>query len=223
MTGCSGDTDIGSSIRVPADQRQVVESSALGQLVDLPKDRPFNIHSKESSQNPGSQGTAQGAADANGWGEASGAAVAGEGGTASGQFSVGQAIDYRGTAPLQATVKVTFKVSHELSAEPPSSSAVGQIALTAFVRDSMGKVHPRIALESLSSDSAPGKASRSEAREFRFVMEPERSYHIVFHGSVSATTQTGTKATAKASINDLKMNITFSTPPPTTSTAPAAK
>jgi len=223
LAGCSGDMDLGSSIRVPAEKRQVVEGSAIGQTVNLPKDRPFNIHVKESSQNPGSQGTAQGAADANGWGEASGSAVAGDGGTAAGRFSIGQAIEYRGSSPMQASVKVAFDVHTELNAEPPESAAVGQVSLTAFVRDSMGKVHPRIALDSLSSDSAPGKATRSESREFSFVMEPERNYEVVFQGAVTATTEMGTKAAAKVAIGALRMHITFSATPPTTGTAPAGR
>jgi hypothetical protein len=224
LTGCGGGMDLGSSVRVPAEQRQIVEASSAGKEITLPKDQPFNIHLKQSTQTPGANGSAQGTADANGWGDASCSAVVADGGAATGEFHIGQAIDYRGDAPMKTAVKLSFKLNHELNAEPIAVGTVAQLALTISVRDSSGRVSPKMAVEALSSDDAPGKAGRSDTRDFSFVMEPGRSYQILLDGNVSAASDAHAKATAKMAVSGLQMEMAFSpSPVPTTTTAPAAK
>ena len=224
LWGCEGGMGFAPSVRVPAEQRQVADAASLGKTVDLPKDQPFNIHVKQSTQNPGANGTAQGTADANGWGEASCSAEVTDGGAATGEFHIGQAIDYHGDVPMTAAVKMTFKLTHELNAEPIVAGTLAQLVLAASVRDATGRVTPKIPMESLSSDDSPGKATRSDAREFSFVMEPGGSYQIVLDGSGNATSEGRAKATAKVNVRDLQIAIAFSrAPAPTTATAPTPK
>lgn len=216
--------DFGPSVRVPVEQRQVVEATSVGKTVNLPKDQPFNIHVKQSTQSPGADGTAQGKADAQASGEASCSAEGAGGGAATGEFHIGQAIDCRSDVPMKAAVRLSFDLTHELDAEPIATGTLAQLSLAACVRDSSGRVNPKIAMESLSSDDAPGKGARSDAREFSFVMEPGGSYQILLDGSVNATSDTHGKARAKLSLKDFQVTVTFSPAPvPTTAPAPAAK
>ncbi len=217
--GCGGGMSIGPSVRVPLEQRQTLDAAVVGKQLHLPRERAFNIHVKQSSQNPGANGTAQGTADATEQGTASCAAVVSNGGTATGEFSIGQAIDYTGATPVRATVRVAFRLAHELSGEPVGAATSATLTLTAFVRDSAGRISPRIAMESLSSDDAPGKATRSDTREFTFVMEPAGSYQIILQGNVNAASEASSKASASLNLDGLEMSFTFApaTPPVPTS------
>ncbi|MBN1491705.1 MAG: hypothetical protein JXA69_17460 [Phycisphaerae bacterium] len=210
--GCSG-MDFGPPTRVPVDQRQAVDASAVGSSVSLPKDRAFNVHFKQSNQNPGSDGTARGSADADGAGTAACATEASNGGSAAGEFQIGHAMDSRAEVPVRAAVKLTFKLAQELDASPRSGSGMATLALTAFVRDSEGRIFPKFAVEALTSDEAAGRGSRSETREFAFTMEPGKSYQILLAGQVNVTTEADTRAMAQLEIEDLEMAIDFASVP----------
>jgi len=214
--------DFAPTVHLPPEQRQVVTESLVGKEIGLPKAQPFNIHVKQSAQNPGANGTAQGVADANGWGEASCSTEAGNGGSATGEFRIGQAIDYRGDVPVTVAVRVSFKLVSELTADPVARGNLAQLSLTAAVRDSTGRVNPKIPMESLSSDDSPGKATRSDVRELTFVMAPGSSYQITLDGNVSATSESGGKAAAKIVVSNLQMTMQFSSAP-APATAPAPK
>ncbi len=209
-------------VRVPPEQRQTLEGNLVGKILTLPKDQPFNIHVKQSSQNPGANGAAQGAADANGWGEASCSVTADKGGAATARFDIGQAVEYRGSAPIKATVKVSYDLTHELSASPAEPETAVNLMISAFVRDSTGRIHPKPTVESLSSDDAPGKGSRAEKREFGFILEPGVDYQILLQGSLSATTGNNGTAAGRIALSKLQMDIAFSPAPPP-ATAPAAR
>jgi len=222
LAGCGAGMDFAPSVRVPPEQRQVITESFVGKEVVLPKAQPFNIHVKQSAQNPGANGTAQGVADANGWGEASCSTSAGDGGSATGEFRIGQAIDYRSDVPVTVAVRVSFKLVHELTAEPVAPGNLAQLSLTVAVRDSTGRVNRKIPMESLSSDDSPGKATRSDVREFTFVMAPDTSYQITLDGNASAASERGGRAGANLVVNNLQMAMQFSAGP-APRTAPATK
>jgi len=210
--------DSAPAVRVPAERRQNVAESA-GKQYNLPMDCPFNIHVKQSSQNPGANGTARGAADAVASGSAAATAEASAGGSATGNFQIGQAIDYAGTVPVAVNVDLRFQLEHELSALPAVNETSATLSLVAYVRDSVGHVYPKIDLGALSSDDAPGKGSRADQRTFQFVMHPGLGYQVVLHGIASTATAANGQATAKIKLDQIKMNLTLAEPP---ATQPAA-
>jgi len=119
-------------------------------------------------------------------------------------------------------VKMTFKLAQMLDATPRSGDGIATLALTALVRDADGHVFPKFVIETLSSDEAAGRGSRSEIREFAFTMEPGRSYQVLLSGQTTVTTEPDTTASARLEIQDLEMTIDFTAAPDETPTATAA-
>lgn len=225
--GCGGAGDAAPLVRVPAERRQMVDPSAVGGRISIPADRPFNIHVRQSSQNPGSEGTAEGRSEASESGVASASAIAGNGGQASAEFQIGQAIDWNGEQPVTATVKISFRLEHELACTKSGGAADvagpapdANFRLLAYVRDDAGRIHPTMDVATLSADDAPGRGNRTDVREFEFVMQPRARYQIALHGTAAAAAARAGTAQAVLKVGDLKMEIAFSEPPPA-ATAPA--
>lgn len=203
--GCGG-YGSGPPVWVPAEQRLMVEAPTAGETV-LPRDRPFNIHTRQSSQKPGPVGEAESTAEAEPNGRASASAKASKGGTAEALFQLGQMIEYHGDGPAKAAVQLSFRVQHELAAEPPDADSAANLSLTATVRDSSGQVIWKLNLDTVSSDGAQGRTERREVREFAFAVEPGKAYQIVLQGQVNVTPSEQAAASAVLRVDDLQMRI----------------
>lgn len=222
LCGCGGGFGSSTVVQVPAEQRQILDASAFGKTILLPKQQPLNIHLKQSSQNPGPGGKARGAAEANGWGDASCSAVVGDGGAAAGEFHIGQAMDYAGDVPSKANVKVSLKLLYELAAEPVAPANTAQLGITVLVRDSSGHVSAKVVLANLSSDDAPGKAVVTDSREVSLTMYPHESYQVVVVGVVNAASGLQGAATARVELKNLEIALSLA-PVPTTTSAPSTR
>jgi hypothetical protein len=234
LIGCGGGMDFGPSVRIPPKQRQVLTEAAKGTVFEYPSGQAFNIHIKKSDQNPGANGRAEGDADATPEGSAMCSAEGTNGGSASGEFHLGQAIDYDGTVPVRVVATVSFDLTHELLAEPIAADTLADLSMSIFVRDTTGRVHPKIVLETLTSDDAPGQGKRSDVRDFAFTMEPDREYQVIIQGAVHAKTDNPqlldadagvetTKASARLELSNVKLTLTFEQSPMPASAGEAAE
>lgn len=220
LAGCGGGMEFGPAARVPQDQRQAIAASAVGTTVRLPGDRAFNIHLKQSTQNPGADGSARGEADAQPNGTAMCRAEATNGGASTGEFTLGQAIDMEAEKPLRAHVTLRYRMAQELTADPFGSESLGSANLTAFVRDSTGVIHPKLSLQAVTTDDAPGRTSRDDVQEFDVDLEPGRSYQIVLRGGVNAKAAAVAKVVASLHVTDVSLEMTLAEAP-VAATAPA--
>ena len=209
--GCGGGIDLAGGVQVPPEQQFVLgPQAAQGTVLELPGNAGFNIHVKESSQNPGAQGQAHGNSDAVPNGRAMASAEGGSGGAASAAFKIGQQID-NATGAFQA-VDIDLEYTQKLSVEaavPPAPKTLATAHLVLIVMDSRKRVVMELPLVQTTSDQAAGGVLSKEQRHTSTRFEPNLIYSILLAGQVDVTTADTQKALARLEIEGLKMKLAF--------------
>lgn len=218
LCGC-GDADL-AELRVPAEQNHVIAASAPAAApLSLPEDRPFAIHTKQSSQNPGAAGQAESQADATPAGAALCTAQAANGGSATANFVIGQRIDNRSPHAQKATIEVEFDVADELAADKtPAPQTVASAELTLVVLDGKRRSLARMPILQSTSDTAAGAVRSHDQRRIAVSFDPDQSYDVVLHGKVEASSSTDQSSQARIELKQLRMRLSFS---PSAATLPA--
>lgn len=208
-TGCAGGG--GSAIiQVPADQRHNLTGDS-STLVRLPEERPFNIHLKNSSQNPGPSGSARGRSDATPEGIAHAGAEASEGGQAAAEFTLGHRVNHQADVPHQVTIEAEFLLEQTLQAsEPPAPGTRGSATLQLIVQNEKRQQVALLPLFQTDSDNARASGSSSEKRSLVVRFEPQMSYDVYLFGRVNAATAEDQAATAELKVTDLKLRFQVS-------------
>lgn len=222
ITGCGG-MDFGGEIRVPADQRHVLAAdSASSDQILLPGDRTFNIHLKNSSQNPDAEGQARGDSDATAEGNAMCVAEADNGGSAMAEFKLGHRIDHQSKKQQVVTIQTEFELEQSIDASPlPAAETLASMNLMLVILDSKSRSVASLNITQTTSDSALSSTKATSRPSIRVVFEPDQSYNIVLFGKVDASSAQSQKASARLSVRNLKMRLTFA--PAVTETKPATE
>lgn len=211
LLGCGNGADLAGGVQVPPQQQFVLGPEAAQQAeLELPGTAGFNIHVKQSSQNPAAQGQAKGNSDATSQGRAFAVVEGCEGGSASASFKIGQQID-NATGQFQAVsieLEYTQKVSVE-AAVPPAPKTQATASLSLVILDSRKRVVLQLPLVQSDSDQAAGGVLSKEQRHTTARFEPNLTYSIMLVGSADVTTADTQKALARLEIEDLKMKLAF--------------
>jgi len=212
LSGCGGGMDFGGRIQIPAEQQHaILAGQATGASLSLPTDRPFNIHVKNSSQDPGSQGRGHGKSDATADGQAFAQADADDGGSAVAQFRIGHRLDNQSGQTQAVAIQVQFDLAEGIKAsEVPKPQTLAKGDLQLVVLDSRNRTVARLTLVQTTSDAAVSQSSHPEHCTLTTKFEPNNSYDVVLFGRVEATTAPGQEAAARIAVAKLKMDLTFS-------------
>jgi hypothetical protein len=206
-TGCSG-PDI-PELRVPVEQRHALRGPSEAPL-NLPEDRPFAIHVKKGSQEPGPDGKAEGISDATPAGEGMCAAKASNGGMAGAEFTLGHRIDNQGGVAQTVTLQVEFDLKTQVTASsqpaPLTSSAAN---LDLLVIDGGRQVVARVPMLQGASDAGAAEGASHEQRNLRLRFDAGHSYDVVLAGKAMAKSAVGQEAQARLNTGNLKMRLTF--------------
>jgi len=211
LVGCGG-AGFGEDIRVSAEDRHTVKAAPVsGKPIELPKDHTFNIHTKNSDQNPGPNGKARGDSDATNAGNAWCLANASDGGSASAQFSVGHRIENHTGKGQNVAIEVNYMLTQKIQAsKAPESNTLATTNLQLVVRDSRKKILAKTALAAATSDQAVAGANTKDQRTLNVQFEPGLSYDIMIYGKVDASSADKQKASARLDVKNLKIKLTFS-------------
>ncbi|GMU22918.1 MAG: hypothetical protein AMXMBFR13_30020 [Phycisphaerae bacterium] len=212
LAGCGG-TDFGGEVQLaPAQEGALLDAGAPdSDVLNLPADRPFNIHMKNSSQNPGVEGKARGDSDAEAAGRAFALAEAAAGGTAQAEFRIGQRIVHAAARNQRAVITVEFKMDHALQAPVvPDPKTLATINLQLMVLDARKHVLARMPLVQTTTDEAVGSGSAGELRNLSVILEPSGRYDIMLYGQVESVAAPGQEAIARLDVGDLRMRLSFS-------------
>lgn len=211
LCGC-GAVQYGADARVPVAERHILAAgSPAGQNLQLPGDRGFNIHVKQSSQNLGAKGEARGSSDATAQGRAFADAVAERGGAAKAEFKLGHRVDNNSPAAQRMVAAVNFSLQQAMDAStPPSAETLAKAELLLLVIDSHKRVVSKTLIVQANSDESTGNASLPQQRDLAAQLEPGESYDIVLFGQVDAASSDNERATARLDVEQLQINLTFS-------------
>lgn len=214
LSGCGG-ADFGGDVRVPGPERYVLATgTAAGEPLALPGDRGFNIHVKQSSQNPGAHGTARGDSDASRDGKAFCRAEATGGGAASAEFKIGHRIDNRSEGTQLASISVEFRLNESVEiCDAPKGNTLAKAELFLVVLDSRKRVVSTTTIIQTDSDQAVGRTEGPQQRLISARLEPAESYDVMLFGRAEAVTEadapTEQKAAARIEIDQVRMNLSF--------------
>ncbi len=220
--GCQGNQS-SLQIRVPADRQYVLgENSERPIKVSLPGDQPFNIHTKQSSQNPGADGRAEGRSDADAAGRALGSAEVDNGGFASADFTVGHRIANQTEDHQDLAIDLDFQWTQSLhTSADPKADTLARAELAILVLNAKGKTLATIQVLKTDSDQARASAELHDHRKFSVSLEPQMRYDIVLTGRVEAKSAAGQEAKARLEVKNIGINLSFtSVPKETTRTGP---
>ncbi len=211
LPGCGG-SDFGGEISMPPGQQHVLRSEQIDAApLNLPADRAFNIHIKESQQCPGADGRAGASSDATADGQAFCQAEASNGGSASADFNIGHRIVNRTGSAQSVRIQLEYQLSQEIEASPvPTARTQGIAHMDLVVLDSHKRSIAKMAVVHATSDEATATVSSREQRVLAVQFEPGRSYDVMLFGKVDVATDTGQKAVARLEIAQLTMRLTFS-------------
>ncbi len=214
VSGCGG-TEFGGDVRVPGPERYVLAAgTAAGEPLALPGDRGFNIHVKQSSQNPGARGTARGESDATGEGKAFCRTEATGGGAATAEFKLGHRIDNRSDRSQLAAITVEFRLNEAIEiCDEPKGHTLAKAELLLVVLDARKRAVSTTTIVQTDSDQAVGKTEGPQQRLISARLEPAESYDVMLFGRVEAVTEaeapTEQKASARIEIDQARMNLSF--------------
>lgn len=183
--GCEGGGQ-GMNVRLSPAERVDIDAAAVAGTVRIPDETAFNLTSYKSGQEGlGARGEAQ-RVDARG--AVCTAQVNGTG-SAWGEFQTGYCFDNTAGKPLQAVIKLSATVLESASKKVgpvAGDDAGGQVALTFFVKDTVGLVLRQEPLA--TTDLSKGARTTTNRHEmvFDITCEPGRGYYIVVAGRASA-------------------------------------
>jgi hypothetical protein len=207
LSGCQGGGSGPAMIQVPAEQRHDLPGASES-VVKLPEERAFNIHLKNSSQNPGPSGAAQGLSDATPKGQAQAHAEASKGGQATAEFTLGHRVNHQADAPHQVTIEVEFQLDQTIAAsEPPAAGTKGSAALQLVVQNEKRQQIALMPLIQADSDNARASGSTHEKHSIVVRFEPAMSYDVYLHGRVSAASSEDQEATAELKLSAFKLRF----------------
>lgn len=222
LAGCEG--GLGPSVAIsPERYRPIHTQMEAAQAVQFPGQGGFEIHDKNSQQNPGQNGTAASAADARSEGTASCEATAGKGGSSSGVFALGAALQNVSEAPLSAAVTCDIEYEYALQTTAGSGGAAtnGKIALVMEAREQgTGKLLFQHPLASLSGYEDNVKRSDQQRLQFVATVSPMARWQIVLQGRTDAQASADGQAQAQLRITRCQMIVR---PMPAPASAPASQ
>lgn len=209
LAGC-GTGDVGAEIEVSPDEVSGPPAGGTGGSLRLPDARPFNIHLKSSSQNPGEAGRGRGDSDAGPDGKAFCLAEGAAGGSATAEFRIGHRVIAPGEGSHRLAVQIEFDLRQALQAsEPPDARTQAQLTLQLLALDGRRRVLARSALIAASSDESAGSASETHLRRLAFTLEPHQTCDIILYGKVEATSAPAQEASARLDVRGLRMALDF--------------
>lgn len=208
MSGGCGGGSWPRVVDVPPERVYEVSAGSSSDRIVLPEETPFIVHDRESSQDPGQDGTARGESDAKPDGTASCRVTATAGGSASGDFLIGHVFHNRHAEPRAAvcTIRAEFTQRLSLSASADAMTTA-EYTLEAFVRDSSERILRRYPLANSASALGPRSSTESALFEIAFELEPRTAYHVVIGGRATAKAQPGTEASAEIELKQLQMEV----------------
>ena len=210
LCGCQ-DNRASLQLRVPLDRQYVLsEHSDRPILVSLPGDQPFNIHIKQRSENPGYEGSAESESKANADGKALCSTEVANGGSATAEFTIGHRIANQTDHPQSLAVELDCQWRQSLqSSTDPEADTIARADLQILVLDAKGKILATIPVLKTDSDQARASAELHDQRKLSISIEPQTRYDIILTGKVEAQSAAGQEASARLEINDLKINLSF--------------
>ena len=210
LGGCQGNR-CSTQIRVPLDRQYVLDEHSDRPInVSLPGDQPFNIHIKQSCQNPGADGRAEGKSDTNATGQALCSAEVAEGGSAAGEFTIGHRIANQTDSPQDLAIEIDFQWLQSLhTSTDPKPDTLACSNLEILVLDAKGKTLATIPVLTTDSDQARASAELRDHRKFSVSLEPQIHYDIILAGKVEAKSATGQQASALLEVKNLKIDLSF--------------
>ncbi len=202
-SGCQGGGGR-ASIRVPTEQQH----DFSGDTVRLPEERAFNIHLKQSSQNPGPEGEARGASDATSDGTAYARAEAVRGGESSAEFTLGHRVNHQSDRAHEVAILVEYTLEQSVSADdPPEAGTRAEAVLQLIVQDQKRRQVAQMPLVTLNSDDARESGSSAEKRHLKLTFEPATSYDVYLFGKIDATSSKSQEAAGELKISNLKLRF----------------
>lgn len=204
-SGC-GSGDIGADVQVSPDEMAGPLGGVAGKTLALPGERPFNIHLKSSSQNPGERGRARGDSDARTDGEAFCLAESSNGGSATAEFRLGHRIITAGGSPSRVAIQLEFDLRQSLQVSaPPTPKTLAGVSLQVLVLDAHRRVLARPPLILTTSDEGVESAAETHHRNIAITLDPNQTCDIMLYGKVDAAAAEGQDATARLDLRGLKM------------------
>ena len=207
--GCSSGPDLGA-IDLSPDQRHAVarQTPAATGPVRLPEERPFNVHLKNSSQNPGFVGHARGESDANGGGDAHAQAHADHGGSAAAEFTLGHRFEHAADVVHTGRIDVVFDLEQTVQASSPPEQKTAAVAdLQLLVIDAHRREVAKIPLVQTTSDEVITQGNTHIRRRITLRLEPHLSYSVVLFAQVTAATGGNQQARAELRVRGLNLQI----------------
>jgi len=223
LAGCGG-AEFGQDARVPAGERYILAAgSPAGASLNLPADRPFNIHVKQSSQDQGPTGTATSRSDATPDGKAFARAETADGGSAKAEFKIGHRIDNTTAATHMMSLDISFNLRQEIAAsDVPAPATLAKAYLVLAVIDSHKRAVSNTVVVQGTSDDARGEAAFPQQRHLTVRLEPGESYDVVLFGLVESAAGEDQRAAARIEVEGLQMALAFTPTPGASESAPAA-
>ncbi|HOA74676.1 MAG TPA: hypothetical protein PL151_05995 [Phycisphaerae bacterium] len=211
VAGCSG-PQFGPDARVPVSRRYVIaDGSPAGQSLKLPGSSGFNIHIKQSRQDPGAAGEARSTADATAQGEAFAQATVSKGASAQAEFKLGHRIDNHAGGAQMMAARIAFDLEQTVDAsDPPDPATLAKADLHLLVIDSHKRVVSKTVVVQANSDESRGSASLPQRRDLTVRLEPGESYDVVLYARVEASAGEGQTAEVRLQVSRLEMELTFS-------------
>jgi len=208
LLGCST-MDVESEIQVPSNQQhRITQRVTQTMLLALPGDHVFNIHLKNSRQNPGPEGTARGQADARPEGDASCLVDTANGGTAAAEFRLGHRLENQTAQSLTATIETQCRIDCRIQAShPPQPETLADVALHLIVLDGSKKTLCDVPLKNLTSDSGLSESATTERQTVQLPLEPNQTYDVFLLGRAQARTAPSQQAQIRMDLRELKMRI----------------
>jgi hypothetical protein len=197
---------------VPVEERHVLSAgSPAGAPLNLPADRPYNIHIKQGQLNKGSNGDARSDATATPEGAASASAQADNGGSANAEFKIGHRIDNNTDKVQTMAVRVNLQLQQAAKAdEVPLPATLAKADLRLIVVDTHKRVVTSTVLVQATTDDAVAEsASIPQERNLTARLEPGESYDVVLYGKVEAAAGERQKSAASLKLEQLAMTFTF--------------
>lgn len=210
--GC-GESDTGMVVKRSASERPDIDRpTALKGALAVPAAQPFNFTTFTSGQ----LGTARGESTAVGKDGARCSAEAGDGGSAWGEFQLGYCFDNTSGEPLDASVKLTYKLTETRSSKGPVLDArgvdsTGKSALRFFIKDTNGRT---LKTEDLSTSTlATGPVSQTNKRDMVFDarFEPNRGYYLVLTCRTDAQAAAGANTSVAMNVEQAGLEIAWRT------------
>jgi hypothetical protein len=210
IVGCGGG-EAGMVVKKPAGERPDLDGTITSKgTLAIPSGQPFNYANYASGQ----LGTARGESKAIGKDGARCGAQAGNGGSAWGEFQLGYCFDNASGGPLDASIKLTYRLAEARSLKGALSDArgvesSGKIALHFIIKDSNGQTlkSEELAMSSLVT----GPISQTNSREIVFDarFEPDRGYYLVLSCRTDTQAADGADTDVSVEVQGVALEIAW--------------